>query len=82
MSDTAIRPFSSGTQFGAWRERNCEGCKLYNEDVFDGQCQIDEALGLAYMGGGTVTAEIAQRMGYEDVVPGPWTWDCPERVPV
>jgi hypothetical protein len=70
-----IRPFSNGTQLGAWRARNCRNCGLWNPERFDGQCSIDEAIGLAYAGDGTVTEDVAQRMGYAE---GLVTRDCPE----
>lgn len=73
-----VRPFSNGTQLGAWRARNCHGCGLWNTERFDGTCDLDEAIGLAYGGDGTVTEEVAQRMGFTE---GPYTWDCPERQP-
>ena len=80
MSDR-LRPFDSGTQYGAWRERNCARCQKYNPERYDGGCEIDLALGLAYVGDGTVDAEMLARMGYTERVPGLWTWPCTELTP-
>lgn len=71
-----VRPFSNGMQLGDWRARNCRNCGKFNPERFDGQCDLDEAIGLAYAGEGTVTEEVAQRMGFAE---GPVTWDCPEK---
>lgn len=76
-----VQPFDSGTQYGAWRAHNCYECAKFNPDKFDGQCDIDEAIGLAYIGSGKISERIAERMGYRNIVPGPWTWECPEAKP-
>lgn len=72
------RPFSCGTQYGDWVERNCEVCLLYDREKAGG-CEIDDALGLALFGDGTVSEEIAERMGATD--PRAYSWECPERQP-
>lgn len=82
--DNEVRPFSCGSQYGDWRDRNCWRCvKSYekteprpNDGM--GPCEMDNALGLAYLGTGRVSKEIAKRIGYkhEDSFYG---WDCPER---
>ena len=74
-----VRPFATGSQYGAWKGRNCHRCAKYNEDKYDGACEIDGALGLAYIGHGHVAADIAERMGCVLIQPEPYTWDCPER---
>lgn len=58
-----VRPFSNGSEFGGWRARNCHHCGKYNPDKYDGVCEIDGALGLAYIGLGEITKEIAERIG-------------------
>lgn len=40
-------------------------------------CPIDKALGEAYWDDGSVSREIAQRMGF-DPKANAYTWDCPE----
>jgi hypothetical protein len=78
-----VRPFSCGSQYGDWRSRNCDRCiKSYDNQNPQpkngmGPCDIDNAIGIAYIGSGSVTHEIAKRMGYDD--PCAYGWDCPER---
>ena len=72
------RPFSTGTQYLDWTDRNCERCTKYDPIEFQGNCEIDGALGLALIGHGEVSDEIATRMGYDDNA-NYFTWDCPER---
>lgn len=79
------RPFDSGTQYAAWVTRNCQACPKcakYDEEQFMGRCDIDGALVVAHIGDGTVSPEIADRMGYTAAHADgefPWTWACPER---
>ena len=64
-----VNPFSCGSQYGDWRSRNCDRClKSYDNQVQAptdgmGPCDIDNAIGLAYIGSGRVSSEIASRMG-------------------
>ena len=72
-----IRIFSNGSQDADWLGRNCLQCKKWGEKV-SASCEIADAMQLAYFDDGTLSAEMAKRMGY----PGPavaYTWDCPER---
>lgn len=78
-----VRPFSTGSQFADWEERNCNRCtKSYINNASategEGPCDIDNALTVAYIADGLVLHDIAVRMGWE---PGwkNYTWDCPER---
>lgn len=77
------RPFSCGSQYGDWRSRNCDRCvKSYDNQKPEpkdgmGPCAIDNAISMAYLGNGTVSAEIAQRMGCTTSLA--YGWDCPER---
>ena len=73
-----VRPFSNGSQYADWQARNCNRCAKYNPERYDGACDIDGALGIAYIGTGTVPDDIARRMGYLDNQDA-FTWDCPER---
>lgn len=83
MGDEQVRPFSNGSQYGDWRDRNCYRCTKSYERMEPkpkdgmGPCAIDNAVGLAYIGSGSVTPEIAKRMGFEGG--GVYGWDCPER---
>lgn len=74
----SARPFSNGAQFGDWCARNCNRCAKYNADQFDGKCEIDGAIGMAFIGDGSVDGAIAERMGYTEHT-DEYTWDCPER---
>lgn len=42
-----------------------------------GPCEIDNAIGLAYLGTGRVKPDIAKRMGFTSCLE--YGWDCPER---
>lgn len=83
LNSPAVRPFSCGSQYGDWRDRNCFRCVKSYEHMEPkpkdgkGPCEIDNAVGLAYIGSGAVTPDIARRMGYANV--GVYGWDCPER---
>jgi hypothetical protein len=76
MSDL-VSPFHAGSQYADWTARNCWGCALYDPDTFNGACEIDGALGIAYLEHGKVPRGIAERMGYFKNE-GAYTWDCPE----
>ena len=69
-------PFSNGSQFMDWLSANCDRCKKYNEDV-DKTCDIEYALGMAYVNDGKITDEMAKRCG-ADVNKGKFQWMCPE----
>lgn len=71
-----VRPFSSGSQFGDWTERNCERCKKSSED--GSKCDLELALCMAYFGDGTISREEAGRIGC-DKSKRLYTWDCTER---
>ena len=62
----SVRPFSCGSQHGDWRASNCDRCTKYNHDPKLSKCEIDRAILKAQFGDGTVTDEIANRMGYHD----------------
>jgi len=71
-----IRPFACGTQFMDWERRNCERCaKAWADDEF--HCDLQKALSLGAVGDGTITTEVARRIGFTD--PLRFSWDCPER---
>jgi hypothetical protein len=77
----SVRPFDCGAQFCDWCLSNCNSCTLYDYD--NPKCEIDRAIGIAFIVSGEVSDEIARRMGInpdsEEV--GPYIWRCPERVP-
>lgn len=47
---TNIRPFSNGSQFDDWCFNNCSQCKRSSAETPTPTCQIEIALGLAYIG--------------------------------
>lgn len=59
MSD--VRPFANGFEYYAWIERNCGRCVRFTPEP---TCEIEEALALACLGTGTISREIADRVGY------------------
>ena len=84
-----VRPFGNGTEFMAWTERNCDRCgkgMLYDEDTeaVEFRCPVEEALHGADADDGSMSTEMAARMGYPEIAYGHpsgvryWTWDCPE----
>lgn len=81
MSEKRRRPFHCGSQAGDWMAGNCEaGCSKYTEGQDPAPCPIQQALNEAWWGDGTVSEEIAQRMG----LPGnelALVWPCPEHDP-
>ena len=50
-----MRPFSNGSEYVWWRGENCHHCAKFNPEKHDGQCEIDGALGAAYIGSGHVS---------------------------
>jgi hypothetical protein len=68
-----VRPFSNGTQFMDWENANCSRCKKYSEDA--SSCDLVTALTFAYFDDGTISAEHAQRIGYDS---GAYSWMCGE----
>jgi len=74
-----MRPFSNGTQYMDWVGANCDRCtkgahRLGPDALPD--CEIELALGEALCGDGSVTDEIAWRMGYYP--DGSYCWMCSE----
>jgi hypothetical protein len=79
MSD-GIRPFDSGSQYADWQARNCERCAKWDpNDADPDKCDLDFALGSAYLTDGLVSLEIDARLGRKPNE-NRYTWDCPERV--
>lgn len=77
------RPFSNGSQADDWESANCERCtKGYDEAATTFRCDMQEALALAFWDDGTVSLDIATRMGAlpDDGPPFRYCWQCPEVV--
>jgi len=76
------RPFSNGTSYGFWTERNCDNCAKDSYDKPNGYwCPLQEALNLGYVGDGTIPEEIARRLGMEKRGDYP-SLRCPEFEPL
>lgn len=73
------RPFSNGSQYCDWDSRNCCNCIKYSTTDPD-KCEIQNALSEACFGDGTVTEDIAKRMGYMEHK-NSYNWRCPEFIP-
>ena len=76
-----MKPFSSGSQFQDWVGANCDRCtkgahRLGADALPD--CEIELALGEAYIGDGNITDEIAARLGCGS---GLYCWQCTEWEP-
>ena len=88
MDDGRVRPFSNGFEYEVWQEANCERCvKAQTYDADTGiygpfTCDIEEAVALACIGSGEITAEIAARMGWSVVNIAVLGWPCGEFVPL
>lgn len=75
-----VSPFHCGSQHADWVCANCDHCDKYDPErpVDDPDaCDIDNALTVASLGDGTVSEEIARRMGYRSGT-FVYNWPCPE----
>lgn len=71
-------PFSNGSQYNDWQDSNCERCKKFDQDQADpSKCEIDFEIGKAYLGDGSVSKDIANRIGFFDHQRS-YVWKCPE----
>lgn len=84
------RPFHCGSQAGDREASNCDRCTkgATADETYDTMtCPIQKALGEAFWNGGTVSEEIAERMGYLDNCPPrqdgfSYVWRCNEFVAI
>jgi hypothetical protein len=73
-AEERISPFSQGTQFLDWIDENCEQCVHAAEG-----CKMFDGLIAARVGDGTVSREIADRLGVPE---NTWSdWQCKELQP-
>ena len=81
MSDR-ISPFAKNSQYVDWCTFNCERCaKAAEEEVDIVTCEIEEKLVEATWDNGTVSVEIAERMGHTSSHKDgmqPYVWPCGE----
>ena len=78
MSEEKHYPFHCGTQALDWQMSNCERCKKFEPNKYqDSGCDIVDALNRAFFEDGSVTEEIAKRMG---AIENKFAlvWMCPE----
>jgi hypothetical protein len=80
MADGRVSPFSNGIQFSQWVSSNCDRCtKAYDEASGAWRCPIQEALDAVYLDDGSVSPEIAARMGATSPAnAGRYAWPCGE----
>lgn len=73
-----FRPFHCGTQHADWESCNCDRCTK-NTPAGEGlpTCEIQQAIFEAFCGDGTVTSDVARRMGYADHRTA-FLWQCGE----
>lgn len=77
MTTERIHLFSNGTQYMDWTFNNCDKCALAGDPSEPGSssCDLFEAICDAGADDGTVSAEIAARLGYSPIR---YVWRCPE----
>jgi hypothetical protein len=77
-----FRPFYCGTQSLDWKTWNCDNCqKGYDCTTKTWRCDLEEKIDLAYFGDGSVTEDIARRMGCLGNE-GKHNWRCGELVEI
>lgn len=75
-TDLRLRPFSNGMEYAIWCDLNCDRC-AHSRETWPG-CPMQDALSEAYFGDGTVSVEIATRMGYSHERAAELGWRCGE----
>jgi hypothetical protein len=82
-----MRPFYCGTQYADWETWNCENCRKQGRyadaDKTDWRwsCELQRALGEAYLGDGSVSEDVARSIGYIGNE-ARHNWECPEATPI
>ena len=82
-TDERFAPFAYGIQATDWAAQNCRRCAKHTEYPTNGWlCPVEQAIDLARLDDGTVSREMAERMGHTPWLweMEPYVWDCPERV--
>lgn len=77
MKETRYNPFSNGSQYGDWAASNCWRCTKDAPIGVPPTCPIQIALDGALFDDGTVSKDIARRMGYLGHE-GHYGWPCGE----
>lgn len=77
-----MRPFYCGTQALDWKSRNCDNCqKQCDTEINAWRCDIERAIYEAQLGDGSVSEEIAHRMGCIENL-GHHNWRCGELITI
>lgn len=78
-TEQRIHLFSNGTQYMDWSANNCDRCTKAGDASEPGssKCPLFEAIHDAAADDGTVTLEVATRLG-TSVDETRYTWRCPE----
>ena len=71
-----VRPFHAGTQYLTWENANCCRCEKYSDDA--SACDLMYALAVACLDDGTVSDDVARRIGYIEGPPFYYCWMCSE----
>ncbi len=76
-----VSPFSNGSQFVDWLASSCDKCaKAYDHNAETFVCDLEEALTEACVFDGTVSAEVAAKLGVPERT---WSdWRCKAFVPL
>ncbi len=79
-TETRVRPFSCGSQFADWESLNCDRCVIgYDNENGAFRCDLQEAIGLAHIGDGTISATEAKSIGHAEAHKDegyPYGWPC------
>jgi hypothetical protein len=74
-----VHPFSNGSQFCDWEERNCLRCaKQIGEKAIRYKCVLQKAMHSAYWNDGTISKQEGDRIGF-NLEANVYGWECPER---
>jgi len=66
-SKSGFRPFSNGTEYQDWLDRNCDRCQRRKLDgdyiPKRGNCKLENALSYACVCDGTIPQDVAEQIG-------------------
>ncbi len=66
---TKIHPFSNGTEYMFWHDRNCAQCSQYESTSRvrgNAKCKLAFDIDIATIGDGTISLSTANWIGYKD----------------
>lgn len=61
-----IKPFSNGTDFEIWENKNCCQCNISSINRDDLICHIEEAITIAYLDDGKLEKTLFDKIGKDD----------------